>query len=63
MVSIDERDLTTSQVARQLGVSQSMVRVLITNGSLPAVRTALGHLVRQSDVDKLAEDRRRRREA
>jgi excisionase family DNA binding protein len=53
--------LAPSQVARRVGVSDQLVRVWIRTGRLPSVRTALGHLVRPEDADRLAAERERRR--
>jgi excisionase family DNA binding protein len=52
--------LTTSQVARRLGLSAERVRQLTRAGRLPAHRTALGCLYDRDDVDQFASARRRR---
>jgi excisionase family DNA binding protein len=50
--------LLTSQVARILGVSSEMVRVLERSGRLPAVKTAGGvRLFDPREVERLAQRR------
>ena len=55
--------LTPAQAARRLGVTPQRVRQLLNAGSLLCVATPLGRLVDAKDVDRLAAERQRRREA
>jgi excisionase family DNA binding protein len=50
--------LTTSQVARRLGVSAERIRQLTRAGRLSPQRTALGCLYDPDDVERLALQRR-----
>ncbi len=54
------RYLTTSQVARRLGVSQELVRQLVRQGRLPHVMTPHGRLYPVEAIEQLAAERRRR---
>jgi excisionase family DNA binding protein len=60
MVTMADRELSSSQAARRLGVSQSLIRVLVASGKLPAKRTPLGALILASDIDRLREERAKR---
>jgi hypothetical protein len=51
---------TTSQAARELGMSAERVRQLARTGALPCTRTALGALFDVEEVRALAARRRRR---
>lgn len=55
-----EKMLSPSQVARRIGVSDSTVAVWLKSGKLPAVRTAIGSLIRPEDADALAQQRAER---
>lgn len=60
-----EMYLSVADVARVLGVTPQMVRLLARQGTLvPAARTVGGiQLFRQEDAERLAAERERRREA
>jgi len=49
--------MTTSQAARRLEVSKTMVLVWLEKGELVGVRTPLGWLLDPSDVQRLARQR------
>jgi excisionase family DNA binding protein len=49
--------LTTSEVARQVGISEQLVRVLARRGDLPATHTKLGRLFARADIERLAQER------
>lgn len=49
--------LTTSQAARELGVSSDWVRKLIRQGILPATDTPLGRLIPADAVEQLRKER------
>ncbi len=51
---------TTSQAARELGMSAERVRQLARTGALPCTRTALGALFDVEEVRALAARRRSR---
>ena len=58
MVTADiEQLLSPSQAARRIGVSGASVAVYLRSGRLPAVRTAIGHLIRPEDADAFARAR------
>jgi excisionase family DNA binding protein len=60
-VNPDEQ-LTTSGVARELGVAEGTVRLMARRGELPAVRLSSGmRIFRRADVDRLREQRIGRR--
>jgi excisionase family DNA binding protein len=50
---------TVSQAARRLCVSDERVRQFIREGTLPAIKTPLGWLIRIADVEALAAERER----
>jgi excisionase family DNA binding protein len=52
--------LTTSQVARYLGLSRQHTIRLARDGRLPHIDTPLGRLFPRADVERLAEERRER---
>jgi excisionase family DNA binding protein len=52
--------LTTSQVARQLGVSGQWTLRLAQAGKLPHLRTPLGRLYDSEVIDRLAQERAER---
>ncbi len=52
-----ERLLSPSQAARRIGVSDASVALYLRSGKLPAVRTAIGRLIRPEDVDEFARAR------
>ncbi len=61
MVTRDiEQLLSPSQAARRIGVSGASVAVYLRSGRLPAVRTAIGHLIRPEDADAFARERAER---
>jgi DNA-binding transcriptional MerR regulator len=50
--------LRTSDVARRLGVSSVWVRVLESQGRIPALKTVTGcRVFRSEDVDRVADER------
>jgi excisionase family DNA binding protein len=49
--------LSPQQAASRLGLSTDRVQQLADSGRLPCVRTALGRLLRASDVERLAAER------
>jgi hypothetical protein len=51
-----------AQAALKLGVTPARVRQLLDAGRIGYARTALGRLVNPTDIARLAEERRRRRE-
>ncbi|HEV2126149.1 MAG TPA: helix-turn-helix domain-containing protein [Chloroflexota bacterium] len=55
-----EKMLSPSQAARRIGVSDSTVAIWLRTGKLPAIRTAIGNLIRPEDVDVLARQRAER---
>lgn len=56
-----EELLTPTEAGHVLGLSPDTVRVLCDKGRLPALRTMSGRrLVRRCDVERLAEERRRK---
>jgi hypothetical protein len=55
-----ERWLTTGQSASKLGKSRQGVVWLLENRRLRGARTALGWLVDPADVQRLAQERRKR---
>ena len=57
---IDQDWLTPTQARRRLELSAKRVCQLTVAGRLPGVRTALGRLLDPRDVERLAEERRRR---
>lgn len=59
---MSDRPLTTSDVARELRISESSVRGLERSGRLPATRTATGiRLFDPADVRRMAEQRAQQR--
>jgi len=56
-VSEIERLLSPSQAARRACVSDQTVKYWIRTGRLPALRTAIGHLVNPDDLDAYARER------
>ncbi len=52
-----EELIGTSDVARRLGLSESMVRELAVAGRLPAVRTRIGRLFSVADVEAFMAER------
>ena len=58
---IDQHWLTPTQAGRRLELSAERVRQLTAEGRLACIRTALGRLLDPRDVERPAEDRRRRR--
>ena len=54
--------LSPSQAARALKVSEAAVRLWVKRGVLSAVRTAIGHLIPRQEVERLAEERRKRQQ-
>jgi predicted site-specific integrase-resolvase len=61
-MAVQER-LTSSQAARELGISSVYVRRLADTGHLPVMVTPLGRLYDAEAVKTLAAERRQRREA
>lgn len=60
----DEREwLSTSQAARALGLSSQRVDQLAREGLLPYKSTPLGRLFACEDVERLAEERRKKQAA
>jgi excisionase family DNA binding protein len=58
-----EQFLTTSSAARELRVAEGTIRRMAERGELPVLRTAGGlRLFRRSDIERIAEARRRARE-
>jgi excisionase family DNA binding protein len=57
---VNERMLTTREVATRLNVSLRRVRQLIEEGRLPSQQFGRDHLIKEADV-KLVEDRKRGR--
>lgn len=54
--------LTTAHVARELGVSENAVRLIVDRGELPATRTANGmRLFDPEDVARVARERAARK--
>jgi len=49
--------LTTGQAARRLDRSTARIHQLIRSGDLPAVKTAIGHLIDPVDVERLRLER------
>jgi excisionase family DNA binding protein len=54
---VNERMLTTPEIAERLGVSTRRVLALIYSGRLPSQQFGRDHLVKESDL-KLVEDRK-----
>jgi excisionase family DNA binding protein len=54
---VNERMLTTPEVAERLGISTRRVLALIYAGRLPSQQFGRDHLVKESDL-KLVEDRK-----
>jgi excisionase family DNA binding protein len=55
----EEAMLTRAQAARLLDVSPERVRQLTVSGRLRCTRTPLGRLYRATEVQRLADERRR----
>jgi excisionase family DNA binding protein len=54
---VDDRLLTTPEVAERLGVSVRRVQALIKAGRLPSQQFGRDHVIKESDV-RLVEDRK-----
>jgi len=53
MWGVENKLLSTSEVAAQLGVTRQRVLELITDGRLPAMKVGRSYIIQASDVDKL----------
>lgn len=58
--------LSVAQTARRLGLAEATIRLYVRTGRLAAFATALGYLIPEAEVERLARERRanppRRRE-
>jgi len=59
----DERLLSLSQAGRRLDLSASRLRQMTDSGQLDCIRTPLGRLIRESDIEALRVEREEARSA